>query len=88
MRRAPGPPLALFLSPQYSFLKGRLKAMTRVSDLTVEELRSMLEEIVETALEEKLQELVELDIALQRLADKEDPILSSEDFRREVLLED
>jgi len=62
--------------------------MTRVSDLTIEELRSMIEEMIEAALEERLQDIADLEIALQRLADKEDPVLSSEEFRREVLLED
>ncbi|GEM_PF-3764423 len=62
--------------------------MSKVSDLTIEELRAMMEEMIETLLEERVQELVDLEVALQRLADKEDPILSSEDFRRDVLLDD
>ena len=62
--------------------------MNKVGDLTLEELKTMMREMVESILEERIQELVDLEIALQRLADKEDPVLSSEDFRREVLLED
>ena len=48
----------------------------------------MMKEMVESILEERIQELVDLEMALQRLADKEDSILSSEEFRKEVLLED
>ena len=62
--------------------------MSKVSDLTLEELKAMMKEMVESILEERIQELVDLEMALQRLADKEDSILSSEEFRREVLLED
>ena len=62
--------------------------MSKVSDLTLEELKAMMKEMVESILEERIQELVDLEVALQRLADKEDSILSSEEFRREVLLED
>jgi hypothetical protein len=62
--------------------------VNKVGDLTREELKTMIEEIVESILDERVQELVDLEVALQRLADKEDPILFSEDFRREVLLED
>ena len=47
-----------------------------------------MKEMVEPILEERIQELVDLDVALQRLADKEGSIPSSEEFRREVLLED
>ncbi len=62
--------------------------MSKVSDLTLEELKAMMKEMVESILEERIQELVDLEVALQRLADKEDSILSSEEFRKEVLLED
>ena len=62
--------------------------MSKVSDLTLEELKAMMKEMVESILEERIQELVDLEMALQRLADKEDSILSSEEFRREVLFED
>ena len=62
--------------------------MNKVGDLTLEELKTMMKAMVESILEERIQELVDLEVALQRLADEEDPILSSEDFRKEVLLED
>ncbi len=42
---------------------------------------------MEFILEERIQELVDLEVALQRPADKIGSILSSEEFRREVLLE-
>jgi len=59
--------------------------MAKVKDLTVEEFRALVEEIVEHVLEEKLQDLLAIKGAILETAKDE---ASQEELNREELLEE